>query len=275
MMVDELLTGAALLCGKKKESCGLEYISRSENAPLGWFFWLREVPGVYELELKSREEKGRQDRGNFYLRYYPAREESVLEKYSVEEQLLRFDESVFEDSVISGPAEAHTAQELCPCCAVSSHGHEECHDHEGHHHGETVPAQRKKGIPGLRKKFRMNKDLYAIGELAVITKPDGYLSAEISTKEHLIRYAPEGITLEREGVRIELVEKGGVNRNVPGRELSERFMKFFVGSFLASVETGAEIHEGMTAFSVQKANGSEDVVLSYELRKTTERRKPA
>jgi len=275
MMVDELLTGAALLCGKKKECCGLEYISRSENAPLGWFFWLHEVPGVYEMELRHREENDRQDQGIFYLRYYPDREEAVLEKYSVEEQLLRFDESVFDDSVISGPQEGHTEQELCPCCAVSSHSHGDGHDHGSHQLGEAVITERRKGIPGLRKKFRMHKDLYTIGHLTVTTRPDEYLSAEIRTKEHLRSYAPEGITLEREGERIELVKRGGVNRDVPGRELAERFMQFFVRSFLASVEFGAGNQEDMTTFSAQGDQDSEDVVLIYEPRKMGERRKPA
>jgi hypothetical protein len=49
----------------------------------------------------------------------------VLEEYSVEEQLLRFDESVFDDMLIHRPTEEH---EVCPCCAAG-HVHHEDHEH--------------------------------------------------------------------------------------------------------------------------------------------------
>ena len=52
MTVEDLLTGALvryLQGGKGRE---LEYVSRSESSSLGWYFWLRGIPGVYEIERK-------------------------------------------------------------------------------------------------------------------------------------------------------------------------------------------------------------------------------
>ena len=98
----------------------LEYFSKSENASLGWYFWLTKIKGVYELEL---EEQSRTDKqAEFYVRYYPALEEEVLETYSVEEQLLRFNQDVFDDQpidiTIQDPAD------ICPCC-LSTGNHED------------------------------------------------------------------------------------------------------------------------------------------------------
>ena len=84
MTVNELLTSALVQYMQGGKEGELEYVSRSECSQLGWFFWIRNVPGVYEMELKGENpEKNRQGSGReeFYVRYYPARDEEVLEKY--------------------------------------------------------------------------------------------------------------------------------------------------------------------------------------------------
>ena len=262
MTVNELLTSALVQYMQGAKEGELEYVSRSECSQLGWFFWIRNVPGVYEIELKgdntetNLQGSGRED---FYVRYYPALDEEVLECYSVQEQIIRFDESVFDDSEIITNLEEH---EICPCCGVprkeagsdaqdeaDKHNHEEsghehdyehCHDHEhchcDHTHKHSTLHRRPKGIPNLLKKFDMNKKLFGVGMLAIIADfEEGKISAELKTRKRFVETAKEAITVQQGGKTVELVEKGGVNRNVPGFELSERFMKFFGGRFLATM----------------------------------------
>lgn len=248
MTVEELLSRSLILFMQKGKDQGLEYVSRSHNAQLGWYFWLEGVEGVYEIELKEMPEP---QKGIFYLRYYPGLEEEVLEDYSVEEQLVRFDREVFDDSPVTIDTDEH---ELCPCCSVpvlgGEHSDHECHhhheEHEGechcgehHHHGEHDEEchcgghhPRVKGIPRILKKFNMDKKLFLIGEIKLQTADD--VKLEVSTAERLVERSPEGIRLMKDGEEFELVPAGGINRNVPGKLLAERFLVFFSRKFLAA-----------------------------------------
>lgn len=278
MTVDELLNHAMWLYTQGGKGRDLEYISRSESSSLGWFFWLKQVPGVYELELKETTQEPKQEKGYFYLRYYPGRDEEVLENFSVAEQVLRFDESVFDDSEITVDQEEH---EICPCCATAQNhleddeheggctcGHEH-HDHEHHDHEHHHEPARAKGIPRMLKKFVMDKDLFVIGEVQVTTQSETDYEALVNTKEYLLEYAETGITIMQQGQPVEIVPKGGVDRNVPGRELSQRFMNFFGKQFLAALRTGKGINSHKEAnwqFSVVEdalADGIKEVQLRY------------
>lgn len=239
MTVEDLLTGALvryLQGGKGRE---LEYVSRSESSSLGWYFWLRGIPGVYEIERK--EASLAPEGSEFYVRYYPGTEEPVLESYSVQEQLLRFDQSVFDDGLIEAGREEH---EVCPCCVAAGsqvEGDGCGHPYPRGHHGHHGPASdgRRKGIPRLLKKFAMNKELYLIGTLCVSLRPDGSCAAELRTKGRLMEPAADTIWIIQDGRRVELVQKGAPDRDVPGYELSARFMDFFGPRFLGTVRPPA------------------------------------
>jgi hypothetical protein len=295
MTVNEILTSALVLYMQGGKEGDLEYVSRSECTQLGWFFWLKNVPGVYEIELKgdhpetNRQGSGRED---FYVRYYPALDEEVLEEYSVQEQILRFDSTVFDDCDITTDQEEH---EICPCCGVPrknngnneedapdechyepghKHSHEHHHDHEhcccDQTHEHNAPQRRAKGIPSLLKKFDMNKRLFSIGMLAITAdSEEGGISAELETRKRFVETAKEAITVRQGDATIELVEKGGVNRNVPGFELSERFMKFFGGNLLAAMvkDKQTEIHikqvPEMASDTLRKSDEDSDVIIQY------------
>ncbi len=296
MTVNELLTSALVQYMQGGKEGELEYVSRSECSQLGWFFWLRNVPGVYEIELKGENpEKNRQGSGReeFYVRYYPSLDEEVLEEYSVQEQVIRFDSTVFDDSGITTDLEEH---EICPCCGVPrkeagidaqdepdihhheesghEHGHEHCHDHEhcncGHTHEHTGPLRRAKGIPNLLKKFDMNKKLFGIGMLVITVDNSGKtFMAELKTRKRFVETAKEAITVRQGWETVELVEKGGVNRNVPGFELSERFMEFFGGRFLATMAKDKkavtriiQVPE-MASETLRKSDEDSDVIIQY------------
>ena len=305
MTVNELLTSALVRYMQGGKEGELEYVSRSECSQLGWFFWLKNVPGVYEIELEGdHPETNRQGSGReeFYVRYYPALDEEVLEEYSVQEQVIRFDRAVFDDSDITTDLEEH---EICPCCGVSRKktgdggeedaldechhghnghehgaGHEHCHDHEHHHdhehchcghtHEHAVPRRRPKGIPNLLQKFDMNKQLFSIGMLTISADAEGKaFMAELKTRKRFVETAEEGITVRQGGETVDLVEKGGINRNVPGLALSERFMEFFGSSFLATMAKGKEavIHikqaQEMASDTLRKGEEDSDVIIQY------------
>lgn len=224
MTVDEVLTQSLLLFMQKGKGNGLEYVSRSHTADMGWYYWLHGVKGVYEIELKELRKDGNE--ADFYLRYYPDTEEEVLEDYSVQEQLLRFNEKFFNDSAIS--EEEH---EICPCCTVPNMEHQHEHEHHGgecccHCHEEET--HRKVGIPILAGKFNMNKKLYTIGILGISTEKK-QVEVHLDTQERLIEISKDGIKFTQNNQEVELVPPGGIDRNVPGLQLGKRFVNFLQG----------------------------------------------
>ena len=140
----------------------------------------------------------------------------------------------------------------------------------GHTHEHTGPLRRTKGIPGLLKKFDMNKRLFGIGMLTITADAGGKtFTAEVKTRKRFVETAKEAITVRQGGETVELVEKGGVNRNVPGYALSERFMDFFGGRFLATMakDKQAVIHikqvQEMASDTLRKGDGDSDVIIQY------------
>ena len=275
MTVNELVSSAVVLYMQGGREQELEYVSRSECSQLGWYFWLKNVPGVYEMEMKGYDPEMNSQgasREDFYIRYYPALDEDVLESYSVLEQLARFDKNVFDDSEITTDMEEH---EICPCCAVpqkhGNHGHEHgsgCHC--GHEHGHQILKRRPKGIPGILKKFDMNKKLFMIGDLTVsINEKATSFTASLKTSKSIIERAQEAITIQQAGETTVLVEKGGIDRHVPGYELSARFMEFFCGRVLETVAKGKPaavcVKGGQVAASGSCPNADEtaDITIQY------------
>lgn len=273
MTVNELLSGALVLYMQGGKGQELSYISRSESSGMGWYFWLKSSPGVYEIELMEDGKEGlpERDTADFYVRYYPAPEEAVLESYSVAEQILRFDMKIFDDGMITVNEEEH---EICPCCAAGQmeeviHGQQEGgHCACGHHDKASYPP-RIKGIPRILKKFSLDKKLFVIGALTIKIEAHSF-RAVLKTKVRLVRLAPEGITLQQNGNPVEIVEKNGIDRNVPGYELGKRFMKFFGGQFIAKMSDpakgqagGTEGGEGLARKTSRSTVEDQDVVIQY------------
>lgn len=259
MTVEDVLTEATVLYLQQGKGHELEFISKSESSSLGWYFWLHGVDGVYEIEKKKEL---RPESREFYVRYYPGKTEPVLEEYSVEEQLLRFDEEVFDDAVIHRPLEEH---EVCPCCAAG-HPHGGSPENCGHemHDRHATETGRPKGIPRLLKKFLLNKEMFLIGALCVTVNTNGAVSAEIKTKKRLVSHAKDSIRIMQEGHPVELVRKGEINRNVPGYELSRKFMEFFGSCLLGvSCQCGQNPSAGHGGIEESVDTGNEWVMIRY------------
>lgn len=272
MTVNELLSGALVLYLQGGKGQELDYISRSESSSIGWYFWLKHSPGVYEIELKEDEKTGvpETNKADFFVRYYPSLEEPVLESYSVSEQIIRFDKTVFDDSLITVKEEEH---EICPCCAAGSiehFGHENLHGGPctcGHDRENREAPPRAKGIPRMLTKFKMAKNLFMIGILTIqIKEKNNGFRALLKTKKNLITRAKEGIVLYQNEKPVELVEKGGIDRNIPGYDLGKRFMNFFVGQFLQKMsgsENQSNRREGLQETEPYSVYTESDIGIQY------------
>ena len=216
-----LSTGAVLLHGEKHSS-GLDYLSRVDGEEGTWYFWLNAMQGVYELKLREASLQGDLEISSLDIRYYPSIDEDVFESFACREQLLRVSD-LFDD----GPVEIPDNPDVCPCCGGDVHDEE----HEQHHcHGHR--AMRAKGIPKLVLRKQFPKDAFVIGSMECALK-DRLESIKISSQNYYREYVAEGIKMpDAQGELVELVAPGGLDRNVPGLELTKIFAEFFINKFL-------------------------------------------
>jgi|GEM_PF-6420205 len=74
---------------RRRNFTGLCGISQFFHCGEGWYFWLAEKQGVYEIESLSSQKQSNCWRADFLLKYYPCPEENVFEDFSLLEQFIR------------------------------------------------------------------------------------------------------------------------------------------------------------------------------------------
>lgn len=79
----------SLLDDKMRERIGLRGVSQFFHEGQGWYFWLLQREGVYEIEFMDRKEKQSCISIEFALKYYPHPDEAVFADYSFIEQVMR------------------------------------------------------------------------------------------------------------------------------------------------------------------------------------------
>lgn len=79
----------SLLDDGMRERIGLKGVSQFFHAGQGWYFWLLQREGVYEIEFLDRKEKQSCISIEFVLKYYPHPDEAVFADYSFIEQVMR------------------------------------------------------------------------------------------------------------------------------------------------------------------------------------------
>lgn len=216
-----LSTGAVLLHGERHAS-GLDYLSRVDGEEGTWYFWLTAMQGVYELKLREALLQGDHEISFLDIRYYPSIDEDVFECFACREQLLRVSE-LFDD----GPVEIPDNPDVCPCCGGDVHD-----DEYEQHHCRGHRAVRAKGIPKLVLRKQLPADAFVIGTLQCDIK-ERLESIKISSQNFYPEYVADGIKLPNpEGELVELVAPNGLDRNVPGLELTKIFADFFITKFL-------------------------------------------
>lgn len=106
--------------------------------------------------------------------------------------------------------------------------------------------------------------MFLIGALCVTVNTNGAVSAEIKTKKRLVSHAKDSIRIMQEGHPVELVRKGEINRNVPGYELSRKFMEFFGPCLLGvSCQCGQNPSAGHGGIEESVDTGNEWVMIRY------------
>lgn len=228
-----LSTGALLLHGDKHLS-GLDFLSKVDGEDGTWYYWLSDVPGVYELKLRQVAQLADDtEKSRLVIRYYPTLEEEVFEKYACREQILRLG-GLFDDSNVLLPENP----DVCPCCGGA-------YDHKhNHEHCREEMVKRVKGIPKLTLRKHIAPDLFAVGSMECIIKKEALQSFEITTQDFYKEYADEGIkATDADGKPVELIAPQGLDRNVPGFALTAIFLEFFTQKFLKALSIASHQKE--------------------------------
>lgn len=182
-------------------------------AETAWYLWLTIRPGVYEIQLEAWGKQG----GEFLLRYYPRPEEEIFASFSVGEQILRVSH-YFTDEILEASNEG-TERENCTCPAASLHPH---------HHSQPHETQITKGIPRWKFRSQLHPTLFLIGRCSISFTEDNCLHLEAVSQNYWKHYSLDGIKILGEDTEYWLVPPHGLNRNVPGWELTHDLFRFLI-----------------------------------------------
>lgn len=211
-----------------KGASGLDYMSRIDGERASWYLWINKVPGVYEVKLKSFKETAKGERCSFYLKYYPAEQEEVLDDYSCAEQLIRLGE-LFDQEIVH----ISESEEICPCCGGKD---ENCKDRRHY-----FMVKRPKGIPTLARRKLLDDALFEVGELGLEMQEGKLTKCSLKTQSLYETRSVEGIYVkDKQGVLQELVAPGSVDRKLPGYKLSRRIYDFIMDKFLGAIHYGPD-----------------------------------
>ncbi len=206
----KLLSECWLYC-RSTENKRIQFLSAVPEAEPGWYLWLHEHPGCYELSLLDGQSNDADQVSRFLIRYYPEPTDPVFDQLAIAEQVVRLSE-LFDDSPIR-PVEGSE----CAC----SHGCHHDHTHE-----------RIKGIPRLADRARMNRSLFSIGELSFRFCNGELCEVSLSSQDRLIQYSTSGIAVPSANGSTQLVLPGGLDRNLPGWELAKHLFDLLVDELL-------------------------------------------
>ncbi len=261
--IDVILNESIWLLHEDKSNSELDYLSRIETEKTAWYFWLKDSQGVYELSLKNLIQTERTEESHFFLKYYPALEEDVLDAYSCAEQLLRRSDFFDQNKIVMADK-----IELCPCCGGQ---HVKTHQH----------VQRNKGIPKILLRKNIVKRLFEIGTVIFKVNKNKIFSVTLKTSDRLIEYMINGIEIkDQAGIKRELIEKNGIDRDVPGYKLSCTFYHFLVSKILGAnnekspmiiMNTGFAIDNfGQNILKERRSNEVKEIVITNILGKEEE-----
>lgn len=228
-----LLSNGASLLHNEKALSGLDYLSRVDGEEGTWYYWLSSVCGVYELKLKEVCNLDNCEICKVDIRYYPDIDEDAFEQFSFKEQFIRVS-SIFDDSEIIVPKNP----DVCPCCGGSIQDKKHVH-----HHCCTQNIVRKKGIPKLMLRKHLSSETFVIGNIDFIFKED-LDKMKVVSQNIYKEYIEEGIQVsDNDGKLVEVVPPGGLDREVLGLDLVDKFMKFFISKFLNAMSINCTLRE--------------------------------
>lgn len=243
--IDTLLNQAIWLLHGDQGHNSVEYLSRIDGEDTAWYFWLKNIPGVYELKLMCIDQDKEKEKSKFALKYYPHTEEAEFEGFSIEEKVVRLG-LLFDNSTIDIREEEH---EVCPCCGgkhierkpkLARINFTQQHFKSQHKEIAQVIKQkdildkacnggRTKGIPKLLKRNILHHSLFLIGEIQFELQNELLKSLQLVTQTRLVQYEDNGLFIrDQDGKEIEVVAQGQINRSVAGLKLCQPFYDFMV-----------------------------------------------
>ena len=212
-----------------KELIGWIGIGYRETSSRGWTLRIKGQRGIYGLQYGGCNQEGSAwNHGIFYIQYFPAPDEDILDCFSIQENILRQDPS-FENLL-------------------------------------------RKGRPGIDPlEFQ-----FIIGRLIIsVDTEENNLFLSLWAPEQWREILRDGLSLtQKNGIVIEVIPTGGVDRDVPAYSLSWPFFDKIVLTaayhlnespiFVIFKERPAKIFEitGKKEYQVKQANNIEDRCLS-------------
>ncbi len=146
---------------KVRKALGISYLSYDWTGLPGWFLWLENMPGTYQIKLWGHEIS---DLGfsstHALIRYYPDTNESFFDKYSKEEQRIR--NTDFFDSR--------------PIKTIKNDG-------DGYEHIDVDP-NKTMGIPKPKMREMIHPSLFIAGEMDFVSNNRTIQSVTFRTQSH-------------------------------------------------------------------------------------------
>ena len=230
--IDNLISTCTWLLHNDKEEAGLDYLSRIDGEAVAWYFWMPQVAGVYEIKLLTCTTIEDIEKSDFCLKYYPGLDEEVFDCFSCSEQLIRLGD-LFDNDNIEIPEDP----DVCPCCGGSCKDGEHHHEHEQQHEHRYEKVVRSKGIPKLTQRHLLPQHLFSIATMQFVIIGEKLSEVTLKTQSTYPEYAEQGVVLAGpDGKPQELVEVGGLDRNVPGYQLSKPLFDYLLSKVLPRVD---------------------------------------
>lgn len=191
-----------------RSKSAFKYVSADWIELPGWFFWPKSRPGVFLLKLKDIQTNDSADiiDTDYRLSYYPVLSEPLFEKFSCEEQLVRYS-AYFSSQGVTFISE-------CPHC--------ECRENA------FADLSEGKGIPTLEARQKLKGELFNVGELSLRWEAEE-LTRIAMTAPHCDRtHAETVVEIATDTGPVRLLEIGEIDRALPCWEIAGSFVQSLV-----------------------------------------------
>jgi hypothetical protein len=202
------------------------YLSRINGEENGWYFWLKEIVGVYGLKFSRLISlENATEVSEFSLKYYPGLDEDALDTFSLREQLLRYSD-IFDNTLIDIFKTSPEKTE-CPYCGVKKETtdgiYEDCEC------SCAESKERTKGIPIFGERSRITSSDFEIAKIILTLKEQKLKKVELKTKSEYVDYVIKPTFLvNQNGEEKQILAANEMDRCVQGLKLSESFYRFLI-----------------------------------------------
>lgn len=208
---DRLLNQAILMVLENTDQNKLEKVCPIDGENLGWYFWLSEITGSYELVLQKWQKHADLEETTFLLKYYPNPSEEIFADFSCAEQIVRLS-SCFEDQLL----ESEAAELPSPLFA------------------EAVNL-RYLGIPRLQSRGFFEEKLFHIGTITIFMNKGELIKSVLETQTSYLQHSENGLLTEKETNLIDLAANNEFARKLKGLDICHPFYSFLTNILFPSI----------------------------------------